>query len=312
MNQTRAITEGALMLAIFIALLLLSMFVPLAVLVFQLFLILPFLLYSVKYPVKYGVILLIAATFVTIIIGSIFIAPVALLYGTTGIVMGYCIRTEKGKLVTYIASSMVFLANIVLFYILAALFFEVNFIDELAEMILSAANQYEELLGAVGQTPNVDIKEQVLTMMSLMKSLAPSLLVSASFVAVIFMMLVNFPILQRLQTDVPRFAPFRLFKLPKSILWYYLITLILMVAAKPEEGTYLYLVVVNAAYILQILLIMQGLAFIFYYSHMKKWSKAIPIVATIAIFILPYFFSIVRLLGIIDLGFDLRQRLAEK
>ena len=42
---------------------------------------------------------------------------------------------------------------------------------------------------------------------------------------------------------------------------------------------------------------------------MKKWAKVIPIIVVILTFFIPVVLSIVRMLGIIDLGFNLRQRL---
>ena len=300
------------MLAVFTVLLFLSVFVPMAMMATQFFLILPFLLYSAKYPVKNAGVLVVGSILMAMIAGSILAAPLAILYGTTGTVMGYCIRTGKSKMITYVASSMVFLGNIVVFYVVAAQLFGMNFLDELIRIFNTSADQYAGLLKSLGQTPDPNIEKQLQDTIQLIKVLAPSLLIGAAFVSVILFMVINFPIVKRFGVDVPKFSPFRDAKFPKSILWYYLLTLIVSLFVKPEAGSYLHMVVVNAAYILQILLLIQGLAFIFYYSHLKNWSKAIPILATVMTFLLPIFFSIVRLLGIIDLGFDLRQRLAKK
>lgn len=306
------LTEGALMLAIFTVLLLFSAYVPMAMLATQFFLILPFLFYSSKYPLKNSLVLLIGAMFMSMLAGTVLAIPFTILYGTTGIMMGYCIRTGKTKMVTYMASNLVFLGNVVLFYVLAAQLFGMNFFDKMIQIFLRSSDQYADMMRALGQTPDPNLQKQVQDMIGLMKTLAPSLLVSSAFLYVILFIVINFPIIKRFGIDVPKFPPFRTVKFPKSILWYYLITLMVSLFIKPAEGTFLHMTVVNAAYILQILMMIQGLAFIYYYSHVKKWSKAIPVTATVMTFLLPTFFSIIRLLGIIDLGFDLRQRLAKK
>ncbi|MBD8005601.1 YybS family protein [Bacillus norwichensis] len=312
MKNTRMLTEGALMLAIFTVLLLFSAYVPMAMLATQFFLILPFLFYSSKYPLKNSLVLLIGAMFMSMLAGTVLAIPFTILYGTTGIMMGYCIRTGKTKMVTYMASNLVFLGNVVLFYVLAAQLFGMNFFDKMIQIFLRSSDQYADMMRALGQTPDPNLQKQVQDMIGLMKTLAPSLLVSSAFLYVILFIVINFPIIKRFGIDVPKFPPFRTVKFPKSILWYYLITLMVSLFIKPAEGTFLHMTVVNAAYILQILMMIQGLAFIYYYSHVKKWSKAIPVTATVMTFLLPTFFSIIRLLGIIDLGFDLRQRLAKK
>ncbi len=300
------------MLAIFTVLLLFSAYVPMAMLATQFFLILPFLFYSSKYPLKNSLVLLIGAMFMSMLAGTVLAIPFTILYGTTGIMMGYCIRTGKTKMVTYMASNLVFLGNVVLFYVLAAQLFGMNFFDKMIQIFLRSSDQYADMMRALGQTPDPNLQKQVQDMIGLMKTLAPSLLVSSAFLYVILFIVINFPIIKRFGIDVPKFPPFRTVKFPKSILWYYLITLMVSLFIKPAEGTFLHMTVVNAAYILQILMMIQGLAFIYYYSHVKKWSKAIPVTATVMTFLLPTFFSIIRLLGIIDLGFDLRQRLAKK
>ncbi|MFD1706062.1 YybS family protein [Siminovitchia sediminis] len=312
MKNTRMLTEGALMLAVFTVLLLLTVYVPMAMLATQFFLILPFLLYSSKYPIKNSIVLIVGAIFMSMIIGTILSVPIAILYGTTGTMMGYCIRSGKSKVVAYIASSLVFLANVVLFYIVAAQLFSMNFLDELAKIFSASAEQYSGIMRSLGQTPDPNMEQQLQDMIGMMKTLAPSLLLGGAFVSVILFMVINFPIIKRFGVEVPAFPPFRTITFPKSILWYYLITLIVSLFIQMEEGTFLYMAIVNAAYILQILLFIQGLAFIYYYSHKKSWSKAIPITATVMTLLLPLFFSLVRLLGIIDIGFDLRKRLANK
>ncbi|HEY4552929.1 MAG TPA: YybS family protein [Bacillaceae bacterium] len=312
MKNTRMLTEGALMLAIFVVMLLLSIFVPMAMLITQFFLILPFLLYSSKYPVKHAALLAIGAVLISFMAGSVFGLALGLIYSTTGLMMGYCIRTGKSKMMAFMSSGMVFLVNIVLIYAAAAMFFSMNFIDELATMFKESAEQYTQLMKSVGQTPDPKATEQINEFVGLLGTLAPSLLVGTSFISVILLMVINLPIVGRFGVKVPKFEPFRDFKLPKSILWYYLAALVLTIFLKPEEGTYWFMVLVNGANILQLLLVIQGLALLYFFSHMKKWPKAVPIIATVLIFILPMFLSIVRLLGIIDMGFDLRERLKHK
>lgn len=312
MKNTQMLIEGALMLAIYIVMLLLMVFVPLTSIPLQLFCILPFLLYSSKYSVKYSILLIIGAVLISFIVGSVFASALAFLFGTLGLMMGYCIRKKESKQIIYISSSIVLLANIILIFVVAAVFFKLNFIDEFVTMYQTTIDQYMDTLSKFGQTPPKELQEQLTTMLNLIGLMTPSLLIGTSFITVIIIMLVNFPILKRLKVDVPSFQPFRLLQFSKSVLWLYLIVLILSLIVNTEENTYMHMALLNAGFILQTLLVIQGLAFIFYFCHIKKWTKAIPILAVVLTFFIPIVLSIVRVLGIIDLGFNLRQLLNKK
>ena len=215
MKNTRMLTEGTLMLAIFTVLLLLSLFVPMAMLVTQFFLILPFLLYSAKYPVKNAIILVIGSVLISLMMGIV-LAPFAILFGTTGTVMGYCIRTGKSKIITYMASSMAFLVNIVLIFAAASTFFKLNFIDELVETARTSIDQYSNILIKLGQSPDPKLTEQMNEMISLMGTIAPTLLVGSAFITVILLMVVNFPIMKRLGVRCSSLSAFPFIEVSKK------------------------------------------------------------------------------------------------
>ncbi|WP_052137897.1 hypothetical protein [Heyndrickxia ginsengihumi] len=58
MKKTRMLTEGAMLAAIFAVLMLVFLYVPIIGGVSMLFLILPFLIYGAKYPLKYSLLFL--------------------------------------------------------------------------------------------------------------------------------------------------------------------------------------------------------------------------------------------------------------
>ncbi|MBS4218215.1 YybS family protein [Bacillus sp. FJAT-49711] len=312
MKERKMLTEGALLLALYTIMLLIAIFIPFSSIVLHLFFILPFLLYSAKYSVKYSIIFVISAMIISFIVGSFVALPIAFLFGTTGLMMGYGIKAKESKQIIYISSSIVFIANIILFFIIAALFFNLNFMDELKKMFQTSINQYMDAMNTMGMTPPIEFQEQLNNMANLMISMLPTLLIGTAFISVIIIMVVNFPILKKLGIDVPKFQPFRRLKFPKSILWLYLLVLVLSIIFKFESDSYLQMAVVNAGLILQTLLVIQGLSFIFFYCHMKKWTIAIPIIVVVFTFLMPIVLSIVRVFGIIDIGFDLRQRINKK
>lgn len=105
-----------------------------------------------------------------------------------------------------------------------------------------------------------------------------------------------------------KLLPFREWKLPQSIVWYYLIVIVLGMM-NLEKGSLPYLAVINLSALLQLLLIIQGLSFVYYFFHKKGFSIGFPITITVFTIFIPYLLQLVRILGIIDLGFALRGRI---
>ncbi|MES1044305.1 hypothetical protein BLX88_05830 [Bacillus obstructivus] len=312
MGKSKMLTEGALMLAVFAILLFIYNYIPLLSIVSVLFLLLPFILYSAKYPFKHALVLLIGSILISVLLGSLFLIPVALIYGTTGIAIGYCIRTKKSKFVLYMSASILFLLNAILQYIAFIVLFNKNILKVLITTFQDSFQQSAKILEGLGQGSSEQLMEQYNAFLDTITTLLPSLLVISSFVVVWILLAINLPIVKRFKIDVPKWNAFRELKLPKSILWYYLITIILAIIWRPEQGTYGNMALVNLNFILQMLMVLQGYSFVFFFSHEKRWTKAIPILIVIFTFFLFPLQYIIRILGIMDLGFGLRQFLNRK
>jgi len=309
MKNVHKLTEGALLLAAYTVLVLITVYLPIIGMVSNLFLAVPFILFAAKNTKLNSFVFFIAAVILSVIVGSVFALPLTLSYGLTGLVIGYFIQTGKSRSAAYLASTLVFLVTLLLQYAVAAVLFNMNIIKELMSSVRESFDMSKNMLESLGQNVDEQIWEQFDAMFQTIETLMPSLFVLTALFAVFLIEIVSLPIVKRFGVTVSRWGPFRELVLPRSILWYYLITIISSFAFKPEEGSYWYIALVNLGFILQMLMVLQGLSFIFYYSFKKGLSKAIPVIALVLTFIIPFFLSIVRILGIIDLGFDLRKRM---
>ncbi len=196
--------------------------------------------------------------------------------------------------------------NIVIGFVLSIAFFNINIVED---SLKESKTTYYSLLEQVGHEQDQRIIESLNSSIQLIQTLMPALFLGMAAIGALLIIVINFPILKRLGIPVPVFKPFREWMLPKSILWYYLLVLVVSMIAQPEEGTYLYTAILNVLYVLQTLMAVQGLSFLYFFAHYKGWSKGILVGITIISFPLLY---IVRILGIIDLGFNLRERLQRK
>ncbi len=309
MQKTKMITEGALMLAIYTVLLLLSLYVPVIAVISSLFLVLPFIIYASKYPLKYSVVFFISSVMISFLVGTIFGIAIPLLCGCTGIVMGWYIKERKEALSLYVSASLTFLVSLTLIYVTSIVILDMNMIERFYDIVDSSLKKSEELATSLGQTVDPSDLEKFEQAIRFGKVVLPSTLLITSFIATWLFIVINFPIIRRLGIHAPRFKPFREWSLPKSVIWYYLLFLILSLIIQPEEGSYLSMATVNVMYVLTLLVALQGFAFLHFLAFQQGFPK--PVIVILTILLLP-FLQFIGILGIIDLGFDLRERIQKK
>ncbi|KAB2330280.1 YybS family protein [Bacillus mesophilum] len=311
MKNVHKLTEGAVFLAIFAVLLMITIYVPVIGAVVNFVLPVPFMMIAAKHARKDALLFFVAAVLISFITGTIFAVPVTLLFGLTGLVIGDFLREKKGRLETYIAGSLAFLLATLGIYAISVLFMDINFVEESILLMKESIAMAQDMMAAMGQGGD-ELFEQLDAGVEMIQTLIPTLLIMSSFLTVFFLQLIAFPIIKRFGVEVSKSKPFRELSFPKSILWYYLLAIIASLLLQPEEGSYWFLALVNLTYILQIFMVIQGFSLIFYFSYKKGLPKAFPIIALVLSLLLPILLYIVRLLGIIDLGFGLRQRVESR
>lgn len=273
------------------------------------FLPLPFIIFTVKFGFKNSAVFGVASLFISFIIGSLLAIPVTLLYGSLGMVVGYAIREKKGRFFLYISSTLTVSIGLLLQYIVSILFLDVNVIEETFEVSKQSFIRSMEILQAFGQqVPAEFTEENIVTVFDMLKTLFPSLLVVSSFIAVYLILLVCGTILKRFKMPLPERIPFREWKLPRSLIWYYVGVTLISFFVPFETGTFTNMAIVNLVFMLQVLFTIQGLSFVFFFAYNKRIAKAVPVIVAIFAMLTPIGLLLIRLLGIIDIGFDLRQR----
>lgn len=307
-NQTQKLVQGAMTVAIFSVLLLIALYVPLAWLVAAMFLSLPFAWYGAKYSWKDTLLVAIAALLISFILGNIIAVPVVLPLIILGSVMGYFIQLKKTKVQHLMAAGTVLLLSLAIIYVG---FSKLLKIDILATGIKELRATYEQAnkmaLDMTGQEVIPD-KELNIMFENMQMSMPASITIACFAMAFIIVML-NMGVLRRLRVNVPKFTAFKDMRLPKAVLWYYMIVLIINLFVRPEVGTTLYVITLNLFMVLAILLILQAFSFIFFVMDYKNIPKAFSFIAVILAIPLA---SFIILIGIIDLGFDVRGYITQK
>ncbi|QPA30936.1 YybS family protein [Thermaerobacillus caldiproteolyticus] len=308
MRNTYALTEAAIQLALFTVLFLVSLYVPLLGAVTTLFLSIPFIIFTIKHGYQQALLLLVASLVVSSVVGSLLSLPGVLMFGTAGIVIGALLAKQKNRYVVLVAGTMTFLFNMVIDYIISIQFFEMDIIKQALSLLNESFHTAIQMMRGMGQQPPKELQERFEQGLELIKYVTPTLFVLGAFLLAYVTMIVSVPILKRLKLSVGTWPPFRNFSLPKSLLWYYL--LILIVTFLPlEKGTFVYIVVLNLYYLLQLLFVVQGLSFLYYVGDRKNIPKGMIVWGTVLCLFLPFLLYLIAILGIIDLGFELRKRI---
>lgn len=307
-NQINYLTYGSMMIALFAILLAMSVYVPVLGFFTSFIVPLPLAWYSAKFERKNAVFVTIIAVILSFIIGGVFGFIFGLLVGPLGFLIGDSIRAKKTKLYMLMATGLFLLLMTAVQYILSILFFNMNVLKQFITTIEVYYEQLGNLMSSIGQLPE-GYDELVKQSIMLIEAIMPSYFIGAVFISALLYLVINLALLKKLKLDVPKFPKFMDFRLPKAVLWYYLIVSIFSLFVTFEVGTFGYLVFVNAALILRALLFLQGVSLIHYYFHVEGWPKWSVILATI--FAVPlYMFTII--VGVLDLGFNIRGSIKDR
>jgi len=310
-KQTKFITEGAALLAIYVILLLISMYVPILGTVVTFALPLPFILLTIRHKLSNVLMIFVAALFVTIIVSQPMNLVKTIMFGLIGIVLGYMYKTRKKPVEILIAGTLAYLIGFVLIYVASIKFFNIDIMKQMQSMFSESMVQSEKIVSATGMPISKEQKELLTQMNDILQSLFPSILVLVSVCFSWITVIISGSVLKKLKHDIISWPKFKDIQLPKSIVWYYVIFILLATFIKVEPTSYLHMVFSNLYVIFALLLVLQGLTFISFLAYRKGFTKGVPIISFIVCMFIPMLFPLVTILGIIDLGISLRSKIGE-
>ncbi|WP_028784456.1 YybS family protein [Thalassobacillus devorans] len=311
MMGSKQITDGALMTGVYLIMLLINVFVPFIGILVFFALPVPFIIYSYRHGFKPGAFMLLTAVLLSLLAATIYSLPITLLAGVGGLFTGLSLHKKRSPYETLATGTVGFLLGLVSVFLVTQMLFGVNWIDEINTMLDESFAMTEGMMdNVIGENEATEEQMQALQeQVNQFPDIIPSLFAIMALVLAFISQLLSYKILNRMEQKQLKFAKFRDFKLPTSILWYYFFGMIFTWINSDTESM-LYLAAINIFIVTGLLIALQGFAFIFYYTHVKKLSKAIPVFTIILTMLLPtVLLYLVRILGIIDLGFSMRNRL---
>jgi uncharacterized protein YybS (DUF2232 family) len=311
MGLSKMLREGAGAALLFTLLLVLTIYVPIIGWVILFVLPIPLTFFTSRSGWKAGFIVLacsfLVATFFTPIFSYIFIAGLLL----AGLVMGELLRRRGTFFSLLLGVTFSNLVILLIGYGIATKVYKLNIVSWLVSNLTKNFELTLKMYPAIYSHPTEQLNLIHQAIIGLGQLIPAFLVILAVFYALLIE-IVSGLILRRLRAPFPKCPPVKNWRFPRNVIWYYFLAVIIMMAGGSVAGSSLAMVALNVVVLLEWVMAIQGFAFIFFYFHQKKKKRFVPILITIFSILIPPVLYIVRLLGIIDLGFDLRSRIIRK
>ncbi|NTU24330.1 DUF2232 domain-containing protein [Brevibacillus sp. HB1.2] len=303
-SKTKHLAENALMLGIALVLLFLSTYTILGGLVS--FLIpLPFILLAVNRTVPNMVWISLAFTFLGWIITGPLAAVFAFSNAVWGSIMGIVYQKKESALPAIVAGAGVAFLSVVSLLAFMAFGMNVDF-----NAIMQKASELRSVMMPKGEYDQLIAQGKIVL---------PTSIVIFSFISSAIIHGLASLIGRRLRRPIPALKPIREWSFPRSLLYYYFITMIsILLFAESMQGTFWEIALMNLKVMLDAIFVLQGLSFCLFAAYLYGW-KGWTIALVVCLFILlppsilPTILTalslVLSLVGIFDLGIRLREKL---
>ncbi|GAJ97211.1 LOW QUALITY PROTEIN: hypothetical protein JCM19055_55 [Geomicrobium sp. JCM 19055] len=309
MNQSRRITEGAVVVALFTILMVMTLYIPVVALLTIWLLPLPMMVYTIRHGMKPGALVLVVATLITFLLATALALPIILLFGIGGFVMGVSYSKGRGAFQTLFTGSVSYVLAIFVLFVFSNVVMGIHPFEAIRTGMIESMNSAEQLMQNFGAETDEEAITAYRELANMIPQMSAMLMIFTGVMYAFITQIIAHPILRRLLNKPFGFPPLREWSLPTFFYLDYLLGIIVSLVGVSDPGSALSIFMMNVTPLLEIAMIVQGAAVMFYFAHVKKISKALPIIILFSALVIPIITFFVRILGIIDLGFDLRSRI---
>lgn len=312
MYQSKKITDGALLTVAYTVLMVLAIFIPTFILVAIFLLPIPFIIYASDYDwkpslVMFGAVIIISSLFATIIT-----LPLTILVGLGGIMIGTALHRNLNAYEIWARGSIGFVIGLLLLFLFSQLVLQINWATEIDQLMKESMQMSQDIMKQFNMKEQSEEGLKLLQdSLAQVKDLLPAgIALLAIFLAFITQWL-SYKVINRLKGKKLYFPTFRKLNLPTTIVWIYFLAFIVSLL-DTDPNSIIYIAVHNVLVLSGMFIVIQGFSFIFFYAHHKKRTKLLPIISVILTLLFPLLLLyLVRVLGIIDMGFRLKDRISK-
>lgn len=299
-------------LGVYLLLLILAILLPFLQVIFLMLLPLPLILIAQMYDRNKTILAMLFMGIGAMLIFPVLSIPLTLIALISGGMIGFSIRQKHHPYETWAKGTAGFTLSLALVYAYVEVVLNISIMDTFRNTMNDSLAMTEELFQSFGIEEQADL-DTLKDQMMLYFQLLPVIIVVFSMVLSIVTQWLSYKWLNKRQEANLYFPPFSSLKLPKIMLWIYFIALLATFFVAIDYSTPASVVIHNIFQLLGILMALQGLSFVFFYADKKgSRTKALPIISILVLIFFPIMgLYLMRILGIIDLGFDMRKRMAK-
>lgn len=313
--NTKAIVEAGLITSLVVILMLISVYVPIFSLIGILILPIPITVLFIRQDYKVTIVsVVISAIIISMVFNPISAVSSSILFGLTGITLGYLIKSDKSisTIILFLAAAFA-VAMIVDFGIYISLIDKrglVGFVNNIAAQFKDSMNMVKQMYLKMGvSSEQLASMDQIASMFNAkyIMNVIPVLIIISSVTFSYLNYIITKAILKKLRYDVKSIKPFSEFYVSAKTGSLIGIVLVIGLFLKRNNIALGDSIAISSQYILQLVLLLDGFALAAYYLKNKfKMSKTF----TFIIILLTGFSQIAvvyMLAGLSDIFFDFRK-----
>lgn len=235
---------------------------------------------------------------------GLFVILQAIFFMIPALVMGHLYKTRVSAIKVILGGTISILLASLGILVIGASFFNFNLATNIQEIIsLAMANVKNVADSPIAGSALLaeDLPEQL---SAYAMHMLPFTLIICSFLIAAVAHTVSRPTLSSMGVIVHKLPKIREWRLPRSLVFYYLISVIVTIVIGPEHNLgFLSMIFDNLIPLLRFLFILQAASFIFFLSHFKRWDPALAVVLLVVMLFVPLGW----LIGVLDVALPLRE-----
>ncbi|MBB6735724.1 DUF2232 domain-containing protein [Cohnella zeiphila] len=289
------------------AALLLLLSIPTKLVVVTLFLLMVpvVVLYTVLKPASFALHLIGIGIAAYLLLGTYSLVSLTfgLFFLIPSIVMGHMYKKHLSARTIITATSLILLAQLLVELVIFSVQYDMDLSSQLSTLFEEGLLQLQT--SASGALLPADWAHTTAASLSdAITKMLPSLLVLTSFLLAAIGHIFTRQSLKLIGVVAPAMTPMKNWRLPRSLIFFYLIAIIITISVSPDSGSFWSLSAFNAVPVLRFAFTAQAIAFFFYLADAKKWPRIVPILIAVPLVMFPQTFY---LIGLIDTAFPLRK-----
>ena len=309
-SRVRPMVEGGILSGVAILFALISVYIPIIGAFINLIWPVPIILLGVRHGYKWSLMATaVAGILIALLIHPLHAVSVAVGFGLTGIVLGHCFRRKYRPVTSVLIGSVASLVSKLIVLGISAAVLGINPLADQSAAMSKAIEQAISVYRSFGmkETDLAQITENMRGMLELMKLILPAGLALASVVDTYLNFLVSRSVLRKLGHHIDPFPAFSRWSLYPVVLYVFIVSVLMLYWGKSRDITWLADAGLNLQVASSMLLMLQGLSMIFFYSLKYQVPKFIRWMLVVFVLSNGFITQMVVFAGAFDIAMDFRK-----